>query len=91
MSDVGLLVLDEAHHASDNHPYSQLMEDFWAALPVSDRPHVLALTASPEVGGPVQAGRAACLRRASTASAGVQCCLRAGGVAGVGLLGWIAA
>ncbi len=47
-SDVGLLVFDECHHCHHNHPYNQLMEDFYRPLPADERPQVLALTASPD-------------------------------------------
>ncbi len=48
LSDVGLLVFDECHHCHHNHPYNQLMEDFYRPLLVEHRPQVLALTASPD-------------------------------------------
>lgn len=51
VKQVGLLIFDEAHHTDKGHPYAQIMEDFWAAAPPSERPHVVALTASPEVRG----------------------------------------
>jgi ERCC4-related helicase len=58
-ADVGLLVFDEAHHASGKHPYNRLMREFYDALPhrVPDdvdktmRPMILGLTASPIFGG----------------------------------------
>jgi endoribonuclease Dicer len=59
--DVGLLVMDEAHHAADKHAYNLVMREFYDKLPPrSDspseideimRPMVLGLTASPIFGG----------------------------------------
>ena len=63
--EIGLLVFDEAHHANDNHPMNCIMRDFYFALPnraptrasshgpVSERPMILGLTASPMFGGNV--------------------------------------
>jgi endoribonuclease Dicer len=64
--DVGLLVFDEAHHGADKHPYNLLMRGFYDHLPkrglsmsvngepVTERPYVLGLTASPIFGGQVE-------------------------------------
>ncbi|KAH9851493.1 P-loop containing nucleoside triphosphate hydrolase protein [Lenzites betulinus] len=63
-SDVGLLVFDEAHHATGKHPYNMIMKNFYFSLPprtnltrATDRvrPVVLGLTASPIYGGNVDA------------------------------------
>ncbi|KAF8206369.1 hypothetical protein K438DRAFT_1578044 [Mycena galopus ATCC 62051] len=65
--DIGLLVFDEAHHAVENHPYNEIMKNFYFSCPprVLDptgfqsrkgeniRPMVLGLTASPIYGGNV--------------------------------------
>jgi endoribonuclease Dicer len=40
MSDVGLLVFDEAHHCKSDHPYNQLLQDFYHTLPPQQRPQV---------------------------------------------------
>ncbi|EGO19166.1 hypothetical protein SERLADRAFT_443209 [Serpula lacrymans var. lacrymans S7.9] len=32
--DIGLLIFDEAHHATDNHPYNCIMKEFYFKLPV---------------------------------------------------------
>lgn len=48
MSSIGLLVFDEAHHCASDHPYAQIMEDFYhTSKPMRGRPQVLGLTASP--------------------------------------------
>jgi endoribonuclease Dicer len=62
--DIGLLIFDEAHHAVQNHPYNQIMKEFYFGLPVASRnphfesgrsrPKVLGLTASPIFGGDVE-------------------------------------
>ncbi|KAI8994244.1 P-loop containing nucleoside triphosphate hydrolase protein [Trametes punicea] len=63
-ADVGLLVFDEAHHATGKHPYNMIMKNFYFTLPlrtsITDpqdrvRPMVLGLTASPIYGGNVDA------------------------------------
>ena len=58
-TNIGLLVFDEAHHATDKHPYNLLMREFYDALPrrvpggenKPTRPMILGLTASPIFGG----------------------------------------
>lgn len=59
--DIGLMVFDEAHHATDNHPYNSIMKEFYFDLPSRQyaagnmfRPMVLGLTASPIYGGHVE-------------------------------------
>ncbi|GAX83071.1 hypothetical protein CEUSTIGMA_g10497.t1 [Chlamydomonas eustigma] len=47
MERVGLLILDECHHTSSNHPYAVLLEAFYHPQPMRLRPKVLCLTASP--------------------------------------------
>ncbi|KAH6569460.1 hypothetical protein BASA62_004831 [Batrachochytrium salamandrivorans] len=45
---IGLLVLDECHHAWKEHPYRIIMRDFYHTIPSSNpRPRVLGMTASP--------------------------------------------
>jgi hypothetical protein len=48
MQAIGLLVFDEAHHCSRDHPYAQIMEDFYHTTEPQHRPQVLGLTASPK-------------------------------------------
>ncbi|KAJ1970372.1 Dicer-like protein 1 [Dimargaris xerosporica] len=42
-----LAVFDECHHARKDHPYNQIMREFYFSLPRAERPKVLGLTASP--------------------------------------------
>ncbi|THU86774.1 P-loop containing nucleoside triphosphate hydrolase protein [Dendrothele bispora CBS 962.96] len=55
--DIGLLIFDEAHHATDKHPYNCIMQDFYLELPPRMRrivrPMIMGLTASPIFGGNV--------------------------------------
>lgn len=54
-----LLVFDEAHHCSGNHPYMQLMREHYFQAEPARRPAVLGLSASPVhgKGSPVAAMR----------------------------------
>jgi endoribonuclease Dicer len=47
MSQIGILAFDEAHHCASDHPYAQLMEDFYHTSPINSRPQITGLTASP--------------------------------------------
>lgn len=47
MCDIGVLVLDECHHAAANHAYAVVLEAFYHAQPPGLKPKVLGLTASP--------------------------------------------
>ena len=48
LSNISVLVFDEAHHCNGGHPYNQIMKDFYQQLkPDSLKPLVLGLTASP--------------------------------------------
>ena len=47
MSDISLIVFDEAHHCLGNHSYNQIMRDFYKKTDEKLKPLVLALTASP--------------------------------------------
>ncbi|KAL1896924.1 Dicer-like protein 1 [Ceratocystis pirilliformis] len=47
MSQINLLVLDEAHHAKKNHPYARLIKDYYLCEPEATRPRILGMTASP--------------------------------------------
>ncbi|TCD70873.1 Dicer-like protein 2 [Steccherinum ochraceum] len=60
LSQIGLLIFDEAHHATAKHPYNLIMSFFYAMLPprsgnesltAAVRPMILGLTASPIYGG----------------------------------------
>ena len=42
-----LLILDECHYATRNHVYASIMGKWYHPLPITERPHVLGLTASP--------------------------------------------
>ena len=44
MSNINLILMDECHNASGNHPYAQVMEVFH--LPCHEKPHIMGLTAS---------------------------------------------
>ena len=46
LSDVSVLVLDEAHHCSGHHPYNKIME-YYKTTPNRFKPVVLGLSASP--------------------------------------------
>lgn len=47
MSDISVLVFDEAHHCLGNHTYNQIMRDYYKVTSNRFKPLVLALTASP--------------------------------------------
>lgn len=47
MSNISVLVFDEAHHCLGNHCYNQIMRDFYKGTSNRFKPLVLALTASP--------------------------------------------
>ncbi|KAL6812570.1 hypothetical protein J3E69DRAFT_359687 [Trichoderma sp. SZMC 28015] len=46
MSQINLLVFDEAHHAKRNHPYARIIKDHYMRLQ-DGRPRILGMTASP--------------------------------------------
>ncbi|KAG6957113.1 hypothetical protein JG688_00011107 [Phytophthora aleatoria] len=46
ITDYSVMVFDEAHHATGNHPYCELLKRL-ATVDLRTRPHILALTASP--------------------------------------------
>lgn len=48
MSDIGLIIFDEAHHCKSDHPYNQLLQDFYHVMDAAARPQILGLTASPD-------------------------------------------
>jgi endoribonuclease Dicer len=47
MSQISLLVFDEAHHAKKNHPYARIMKFHYPRGRSGHRPRILGLTASP--------------------------------------------
>jgi endoribonuclease Dicer len=48
MSQINLLIFDEAHHAKNNHPYARIMKDYYThEQDVSKRPRIFGMTASP--------------------------------------------
>ncbi|KAL7929378.1 hypothetical protein V8C35DRAFT_198857 [Trichoderma chlorosporum] len=46
MSQINLLVFDEAHHAKKNHPYARIIKDHYLRSK-NARPRILGMTASP--------------------------------------------
>ena len=42
-----MVVLDEVHHCTKNHPYNRLLSDHHLSLEPGMRPKLLGLTASP--------------------------------------------
>ncbi|CAE6519845.1 unnamed protein product [Rhizoctonia solani] len=51
-----LLVFDEAHHCNKNHVYAQIMRTHYRHCPISERPRIFGMTASPifNIRNPVQ-------------------------------------
>lgn len=49
MTQINLLIFDEAHHTKKNHPYARIMKDFYAPMEKASlrRPRILGMTASP--------------------------------------------
>ncbi|KAH8808722.1 hypothetical protein F5884DRAFT_793130 [Xylogone sp. PMI_703] len=48
MSQINLLIFDEAHHAKKNHPYARIIKDFYMSVCDSMiRPKIFGMTASP--------------------------------------------
>ncbi|KAI8613638.1 hypothetical protein BC830DRAFT_1170089 [Chytriomyces sp. MP71] len=48
LADVNLIVFDECHHACKNHPYANIMDEFYSKIPPeNDKPKILGMTASP--------------------------------------------
>jgi ERCC4-related helicase len=64
--DISLLVFDEAHHATDKHPYNMIMREFYMQCSPRNslglvgqadeiaKPWILGLTASPIFGGNIE-------------------------------------
>lgn len=53
MNQLALLVYDEAHHATKNHPASRILRQFYHSASDRDRPAILGLSASPLVSNKV--------------------------------------
>ncbi|CAI6082779.1 unnamed protein product [Clonostachys chloroleuca] len=47
MTQVNLLIFDEAHHAKKNHPYARIIKNYYMRQPSESRPRILGMTASP--------------------------------------------
>ena len=47
MSNISLLIFDEAHHCSGDHTYVHIMRDYYKQSPMEDRPRIFGMTASP--------------------------------------------
>lgn len=45
--DLCIVVFDEAHHCTKSHPFNKLLENNHLTRPLSERPKILGLTASP--------------------------------------------
>ena len=43
---IGLLIVDECHHAVGRHPYAVILKERYASMGPGERPAVLGLTAS---------------------------------------------
>ncbi|KAK2616336.1 Dicer-like protein 1 [Conoideocrella luteorostrata] len=46
ISQINLLIFDEAHHTKKNHPYARIVRDYYTRTR-HDRPRILGMTASP--------------------------------------------
>lgn len=46
MSQINLLIFDEAHHTKKSHPYAKIVRDHYSIMK-TDRPRILGMTASP--------------------------------------------
>ncbi|KAJ5636201.1 dicer-like protein 1 [Penicillium longicatenatum] len=47
MTQINLLIFDEAHHAKKDHPYARIIRDSYLKVDSSERPKVFGMTASP--------------------------------------------
>ncbi|OKP10578.1 Dicer-like protein 1 [Penicillium subrubescens] len=47
MSQINILIFDEAHHAKKDHPYARIIRDSYLKAPLSERPRIFGMTASP--------------------------------------------
>ncbi|ORX55708.1 hypothetical protein DM01DRAFT_1335102 [Hesseltinella vesiculosa] len=47
MDRVNLIIFDECHHATKNHPYNVIMREFYDTCRAGDKPRIFGMTASP--------------------------------------------
>ncbi|KAF3385044.1 Dicer-like protein 1 [Penicillium rolfsii] len=47
MGQINILIFDEAHHAKKDHPYARIVRDSYLKAPLSERPRIFGMTASP--------------------------------------------
>ncbi|GIZ41243.1 hypothetical protein CKM354_000455600 [Cercospora kikuchii] len=47
MSQINLLIFDEAHHTKKNHSYARIIKDFYLTEELASRPRIFGMTASP--------------------------------------------
>lgn len=47
MSQINLLIFDEAHHTKKNHSYARIVKDFYLMEDPATRPRIFGMTASP--------------------------------------------
>ncbi|KAH6894613.1 hypothetical protein B0T10DRAFT_436261 [Thelonectria olida] len=47
MSQINLLIFDEAHHTKKNHPYARIIKNHYIRLDKEKRPRIMGMTASP--------------------------------------------
>ncbi|PWY95843.1 dicer-like protein 1 [Aspergillus sclerotioniger CBS 115572] len=47
MSQINLMIFDEAHHTKKDHPYARIIRDSYLEVTPSNRPRIFGMTASP--------------------------------------------
>ncbi|RKP26846.1 hypothetical protein SYNPS1DRAFT_27476 [Syncephalis pseudoplumigaleata] len=47
MEQIAMIVIDECHHSKEQHPYNEIMREFYWPTPPHRRPKIFAMTASP--------------------------------------------
>ncbi|KAJ5690285.1 hypothetical protein N7462_004677 [Penicillium macrosclerotiorum] len=47
MSQINLLIFDEAHHTKKDHPYARIIRESYLKVDSSERPRIFGMTASP--------------------------------------------
>ena len=50
LEDFCVMIVDEAHHTKKDHPYNNIMQQFYSKVETKYRPLVLGLSASPASG-----------------------------------------
>ncbi|KAF9162667.1 Dicer-like protein 1 [Actinomortierella ambigua] len=50
LMNIALLIFDECHHARNDHPFHNIMRNYYHTAPEESRPKVLGMTASPSSG-----------------------------------------